>query len=84
MVRLLGDAGHGGRSVDHPAEHRADSIRGSAGAFGARRLSSLGEHLGQLCRESDGPSAVLLVEEMRAEFLVFAAILDGRLAALST
>lgn len=59
------------------------SLRGSAGTFGARRLSSLGTRLEQLCHESDGPTAVLLVEEMRVEFLAFLAILDTRLAALS-
>lgn len=59
------------------------SLRGSAGTFGARRLSALGEGLERLCRELDGPAAVLLVEEMRAEFLLFRAILDVRLAALS-
>ena len=58
------------------------SLRGSAGAFGARRLRSLGERLEQLCHESDGAAAVPLIEEMRGEFLVFRAILDGRLAEL--
>jgi hypothetical protein len=46
-------------------------------------LSLLGHRLEQLCRECDGPSAVLVVEEMRAEYLVFQAILDGRLAELA-
>ena len=59
------------------------SMRGSAGAFGARRLSLLGDRLEQLCRESDGFSAVHVVEDMRAEYLVFQAILDGRLAELA-
>lgn len=59
------------------------SLRGSAGAFGARRLSRLGHRLEQLCAEADGASAALVVEEMRAEYLVFQAILDGRLAQIT-
>ena len=58
------------------------SLRGSCGAFGARRLSILGQRLEQLCRGNDGPSAVLVVEEMRAEYVIFQAILDRRLAEL--
>lgn len=65
------------------AARAVHSLRGSAGAFGARRLSLQGERLEELCRQSDGASAVPLVEEMRAEFLVFRAILDARLAELS-
>jgi HPt (histidine-containing phosphotransfer) domain-containing protein len=65
------------------AARASHSLRGSAGAFGARRLRSLGERLEQFCRESDGPSAVRVAEEMRTEFLVFRAILDDRLARLS-
>ena len=65
------------------AARASHSLRGSAGAFGARRLSALGERLEQLCRESDGTTALLVLEEMRAEFLVFRAILDARLAQLS-
>ncbi|MGI8807692.1 MAG: hypothetical protein ACR2KK_07605 [Acidimicrobiales bacterium] len=37
----------------------------------------------QACRDADGPSAAVLAEELRSEFLVFRAILDDRLAALS-
>ena len=62
------------------AARASHSLRGSAGAFGARRLSLLGHRLEQLCSEADGPSAVLVVEEMRVEYPVFQAILDGRLA----
>ncbi|MDQ3640422.1 MAG: Hpt domain-containing protein [Actinomycetota bacterium] len=65
------------------AARASHSLRGSAGAFGARRLRLLGHRLEQLCRETDGPSAVLVVEEMRAEYLVFQDILDGRLAELA-
>ena len=65
------------------AARASHSLRGSAGAFGARRLSSLGERLEVFCREADGPSAVSVVEEMRSEYLVFRAILDGRVAELA-
>ena len=65
------------------AARASHSLRGSAGAFGARRLRSLGERLEQFCRESDGPSALRVAEEMRAEFVIFRAILDDRLAKLS-
>ena len=65
------------------AARASHSLRGSAGAFGARRLRTLGERLEQFCRESDGSSALRVAEEMRAEFLLFRAILDDRLATLS-
>lgn len=65
------------------AARTVHSLRGSAGAFGARRLSIQAERLEELCLQSDGDSAVPLVEEMRAEFLVFRAILDARLAEAS-
>ena len=65
------------------AARASHSLRGSAGAFGARRLSLLGHRLEQHCREAAGPSAMHVVEEMRAEFVAFRAILDGRLAGLA-
>ena len=65
------------------AARASHSLRGSSGAFGARRLSLLGHRLEQFCRESDGPSANIVLEEMRAEYLIFQAILDGRLAELA-
>lgn len=77
------DAALGEGRLDDAAR-ASHSLRGSAGAFGARRLSALGERMEQLCRESDGPAAVRLLEDMRAEFLVFRDILDARLAELST
>lgn len=64
------------------AARASHSLRGSAGAFGARRLSRLGQHLEELCRRSD-PSSAGVVEEMRAEFVVFRGILDARLAELT-
>lgn len=57
----------------------AHSLRGTAGAFGARRLSDLALRLELLSNEGDRREAGLLVEDMRAEFLVFRNILDARL-----
>lgn len=77
-LRDVGAALDEGRFED--AARAAHSLRGSTGAFGARRLSSLGERMEELCHDSDGPAAIALLEEMRAEFDVFRAILDARLA----
>lgn len=66
-----------GRFVD--AGRASHSLRGSAGAFGAKRLSTLGLQLEELCRESDAGAATEVLGEMRAEFLVFRDILDSRL-----
>ncbi len=65
------------RFVD--AGRASHSLRGSAGAFGAKRLSSLGLRLEELCRESDAGGATEVLGEMRAEFLIFRDILDSRL-----
>jgi HPt (histidine-containing phosphotransfer) domain-containing protein len=65
------------------AARASHSLRGSAGAFGARRLSRLGERLEGMCRESDAAPAALLLGEMREEFVIFQDILDGRLAAVT-
>ena len=62
------------------AARASHSLRGSAGAFGAKRLSSMGERLEEMCRQSDGPEARQIVEHMRTEFLAFRDILDSRLA----
>ncbi len=69
-----------GRFAD--AAQGAHSLRGSAGAFGARRLSALTITLEQLCRDGDRPAAAALVEEMRGEFRIFRAVLTARLAQL--
>ena len=66
-----------GRFVD--AGRASHSLRGSAGAFGAKRLSGLGLRLEELCRESDAGGASQVLGEMRAEFLIFRDILDARL-----
>ena len=65
------------------AAQGAHSLRGSAGAFGARRLSTMTLTLEQLCREQDVPRAAALLEEMGAEFRIFRAILVARLGQLS-
>jgi HPt (histidine-containing phosphotransfer) domain-containing protein len=62
------------------AARASHSLRGSAGAFGARRLSSLGEQLESLCVHGDGVPAASLIAEMRDEFELFRVILDARLA----
>lgn len=59
------------------------SLRGSAGAFGARRLSSMGERLEEASRQADGTTAVRIVARMRAEFSAFRDILDARLEELT-
>lgn len=61
----------------------AHSLKGTAGAFGARRLGEVAGRLEQVCRATDGASATGLLEELRAEFVVFRSILSARLAALS-
>jgi HPt (histidine-containing phosphotransfer) domain-containing protein len=66
-----------GRFVD--AGRASHSLRGSAGAFGAKRLSALGLQLEDLCRESDAGASIAVLGEMRTEFLVFRDILDARL-----
>lgn len=64
------------------AARSSHSLRGSAGAFGARRLSIMGERLEELTRQADGAAAVRIAGQMRTEFLAFRDILDARLAAL--
>ena len=77
----IGSALADGRLED--AAQTSHSLRGSAGAFGAKRLSMLGLRLEEACRESDVAGAERLLTEMRAEFLVFRDIFDARLARLS-
>jgi HPt (histidine-containing phosphotransfer) domain-containing protein len=62
------------------AARASHSLRGSAGAFGARRLSSLGEQLEALCVQSQAAPATSILGEMRYEWELFRAILDDRLA----
>jgi HPt (histidine-containing phosphotransfer) domain-containing protein len=65
------------------AAQSAHSLRGSAGAFGARRLSALTVPLEQHCRSGNVPAAVTLLGEMQGEFRIFRAILGARLGQLS-
>ena len=62
------------------AARASHSLRGSAGAFGARRLSRLGEQLEGLCLQGEEAPAASVLAEMRDEFDVFRVILDDRLA----
>jgi HPt (histidine-containing phosphotransfer) domain-containing protein len=64
------------------AARASHSLRGSAGAFGAKRLSALGLQIEELVRESDADAdaAAVVLEEMRTEFAIFRDILDARLA----
>ncbi|MDQ4069203.1 MAG: Hpt domain-containing protein [Actinomycetota bacterium] len=69
-----------GRFTDAAGE--AHSLRGSAGTFGARRLSALTVALEQLCREGERRAAAALLEEMRSEFRISRAVLVARLGQL--
>lgn len=65
----------------------AHSVKGSAGAFGARRLAALAGRLEQACGRPGATTpaeAEALLGELRQEFSVFRAILDARLADLAT
>jgi len=62
----------------------AHSLRGSAGVFGARRLSRLSDRLELCCRQGDATSAAGVVEDMQAEYVAFRPVLTLRLAALVT
>ena len=77
----IGSALADGRLDD--AVRTSHSLRGSAGAFGAKRLSMLGMRLEEACREFDAEGAEALLAEMRGEFMVFRDIFDARLARLS-
>ncbi len=62
------------------AARASHSLRGSAGALGAKRLSALGLQIEELARESDAGAATVVLEHMRTEFAMFRDILDARLA----
>jgi len=64
------------------AGHVAHSLRGTAGAFGARRLSRLAGALELRCRQGETASAKRVVEEMHAEYMSFRTVLTSRLASL--
>lgn len=69
----------GGRFDD--ARRAAHSLRGSAGAFGARALGHLAGRQEQVCGEADGPAASALLDALRAEFSSVEAVLRTRLGA---
>jgi len=58
----------------------AHRLRGTTGAFGARRLHQLAGDLERRCGEGDGDPDGHLLREMHAAFDVFARILQARLA----
>jgi HPt (histidine-containing phosphotransfer) domain-containing protein len=66
------------------AAKAAHSLKGTAGAFGARRLGQVAGRLEQECLKSDGLSAAGLSDVLQAEYLIFKNILEMRLAALSS
>lgn len=65
------------------AAKAAHSLRGTGGAFGARRLGDVAARLDRACREMDHASTQGLLEDLHLEFLVFRKILEARLAHLS-
>ena len=64
------------------AAQGAHSLRGSAGAFGARRLSAMTVTLERLCRDGDRAGATPVLDEMQDEFRIFRALLVARLGQL--
>jgi len=60
----------------------AHSLRGSTGAFGARRISQLAERL-EGCASQGGPQPGALLAEMRVEFASFRTILESRLSSIT-
>ncbi len=78
----MDDALADGRFDD--AARAAHTLRGSAGSYGARRLSALTTLVEQRCDQHDRCGATLVLDEMRDEFRIFRAILADRLAALAS
>ncbi|MDQ6726675.1 MAG: Hpt domain-containing protein [Actinomycetota bacterium] len=70
-----------GRLVD--AARAAHSLKGTGGAFGARRVGEVAGRLEQVCHASDGLSAAALAKELHVEFFIFREILATRIAELS-
>ena len=66
------------------AARGAHTLRGSAGSFGARRLSALTVTAEQHCREHDADGAAQVIGEMRDEFGIFRTILADRLSRLAS
>jgi len=64
------------------AAKAAHSLKGTGGAFGARRLGDVASRLERACLDMDHTSTPGLLEDLRLEFLVFRDILEARLAHL--
>ena len=77
----MDDALAGNRLDD--AARAAHTLRGSAGSFGARRLSALTTLVEDRCRRHDPAGAARVVDEMREEFRIFGGILADRLTHLA-
>lgn len=71
-----------GRLAD--AARVAHSLRGTTGAFGARRLCQLADHLQMACERDEQGSAGSLIEAMRSGFRSFQPVLAAHLAAVAT
>jgi HPt (histidine-containing phosphotransfer) domain-containing protein len=71
-----------GRLAD--ASRLAHSVKGSAGAFGACRLSLLAERLERACDDGDGERGGSIVEQMTVDLATFATILRERLAEVTS
>jgi HPt (histidine-containing phosphotransfer) domain-containing protein len=65
------------------AARAAHTLKGSAGSFGARRLSALTALVEQRCRHQDRAGATRLVDEMGAEFAIVRDLLADRLSRLA-
>ena len=65
------------------AAQSAHSLRGSAGAFGARRLSELAARQELLCNGGDAAQAAALLGPMHVQFATVEAILRDRLSSLA-
>jgi CheY-like chemotaxis protein/HPt (histidine-containing phosphotransfer) domain-containing protein len=62
------------------AARAAHSLKGSSGAFGARRLSALGAKVEVACKEGDPEAAADLLPALESESEAFRAILGSRLS----
>lgn len=61
----------------------AHSLRGTSGAFGARSLFQLAEHLQMACERDEPGQAGSLIEAMHRAFTTFRPVLAARLATVA-
>jgi HPt (histidine-containing phosphotransfer) domain-containing protein len=61
----------------------AHSLRGTAGAFGARGLAALATRLEEACLAGDEATAAAVVRQMRREYEAVRDVLTARVAAFS-